>query len=181
MVGNGTRKVYSNITALQVKTLLYTEGALMVGVYASSQFMAYKNGIFTGCPATSSFFINHAVLLVGYNDTDGYWLIKNSWDTTWGENGFIKVSYNNDCGISYLLGNVQFTATSYNANPEVVITDSSLLFGNASIPNPAPSPTPTPAPKALFELVTLLKTTICLILISWLWFDLTIFPIYMNQ
>jgi len=87
----------------------------MVGVYANSQFMTYKSGIFSGCPSTSSYFINHAVILVGYNDTDRYWVIKNSWDTTWGEGGYMRVSYNNDCGLTYLLGNLKFTA--YNTNP----------------------------------------------------------------
>ncbi|MFM7854333.1 MAG: C1 family peptidase [Flammeovirgaceae bacterium] len=56
----------------------------MVGVYASDPFIAYKSGIFSGCPQNSALFINHAVLLVGYNDNQGYWLIKNSWDTNWG-------------------------------------------------------------------------------------------------
>lgn len=47
--------------------------------------------------------INHAVLLVGY--TDSYWIIKNSWGSKFGINGFIYVSrdprYN--CGVGYYL------------------------------------------------------------------------------
>lgn len=33
---------------------------------------------------------DHAVLLAGYTDT--YYLIKNSWGATWGENGYIRVT-----------------------------------------------------------------------------------------
>jgi hypothetical protein len=35
----------------------------------------------------------HCVLVVGYDENDQCWIIKNSWDTTWGMNGFGKISY----------------------------------------------------------------------------------------
>lgn len=37
--------------------------------------------------------IDHDVLIVGWNNTDQAWLVKNSWGTTWGDDGFIKVAY----------------------------------------------------------------------------------------
>jgi len=42
----------------------------------------------------------HAVTLVGYNDTDSYWIVKNSWGSTAGPdgNGYYKIGYN-QCGI----------------------------------------------------------------------------------
>jgi hypothetical protein len=38
--------------------------------------------------------VDHAVLLIGY--TPDYWIIKNQWGTTWGEDGFIRVTRDRD-------------------------------------------------------------------------------------
>jgi C1A family cysteine protease len=52
-------------------------------------FQLYKSGTFTGDCGTN---LDHGVLLVGYgNDGDDYYLVKNSWGTTWGDNGYIKL------------------------------------------------------------------------------------------
>ncbi|KAK7604871.1 hypothetical protein V9T40_006057 [Parthenolecanium corni] len=49
--------------------------------------------------------LNHALLAVGFGTTDegeDYWLIKNSWGTGWGDNGFFKIARNKNshCGIA---------------------------------------------------------------------------------
>ena len=43
--------------------------------------------------------MNHAVLAVGYDDNDN-WFVKNSWGTSWGDNGFITLAPGNTCGIT---------------------------------------------------------------------------------
>ena len=45
----------------------------------------------------------HSALVVGYGKEDGeeYWLVKNSWSSLWGENGYIRVAMKDDlCGIT---------------------------------------------------------------------------------
>ncbi|EAR95851.1 papain family cysteine protease (macronuclear) [Tetrahymena thermophila SB210] len=57
----------------------------------------YQSGIFNGCDQ-SHINYNHAVLVVGY-DQQGNWIIKNSWNAYWGENGYIRLAPDNTCGI----------------------------------------------------------------------------------
>ena len=47
--------------------------------------------------------LDHAVLLVGYGTLKGepYWLIKNSWSTYWGNDGYVLMSQRkNNCGVA---------------------------------------------------------------------------------
>ena len=41
---------------------------------------------------------NHAVVIVGYNDTGNYWIVRNSWGQDWNEDGYFKVGYG-ECSI----------------------------------------------------------------------------------
>ena len=35
----------------------------------------------------------HAVAVIGYNDQQKYWIVKNSWGTGWGDKGFMLIDY----------------------------------------------------------------------------------------
>jgi len=71
----------------KLKTLVATKGAVVVGIYASDRgFSNYAGGVFDGCTNQTS---NHAVTVVGYGTENGvdFWLVKNSWGPSWGQNG----------------------------------------------------------------------------------------------
>jgi hypothetical protein len=104
----------------------------MIGVYANTGFMQYGGGVFSGCPSDAANYINHAVLLIGYDDSTSSWLVKNQWGAGWGESGYIRIGYSRDCGMTSLMGQITFTTT--NADPSVTISPSMLFTNTKSEP-----------------------------------------------
>lgn len=78
-------------------------GPISVAIDATDNFISYKTGILND-PLCSNRTANHAVLVAGYgsDSTGDYYIIKNSWGTTWGMNGYVLLARNkgNMCGIA---------------------------------------------------------------------------------
>jgi C1A family cysteine protease len=77
---------------------VYTYGPIPVGIDSSSHiFDVYHGGIIHKHQCGNS--VDHAVLVVGY--TPQYWIIKNSWGTDWGEDGYFRLERGvNACAIN---------------------------------------------------------------------------------
>jgi len=88
----------------KLKEAIATVGPVSVAIDASHEsFQFYNKGVYIEkkCSAED---LDHGVLAVGYGTEDGkdFWLVKNSWASTWGDGGYIKMARNrnNQCGIA---------------------------------------------------------------------------------
>lgn len=82
-----------------VKQAIYQYGPVGVGVAVGPSFQAYRGGVFDN-DESGSYDINHAVVLVGWDDayswdgdTYGVWILRNSWGSGWGEGGYMYITY----------------------------------------------------------------------------------------
>jgi len=105
----------------QIAANLVNHGPLAIGINAV--FMqTYVGGV--SCPYICMRHLDHGVLLVGYGSAGfspirfkekPYWIIKNSWGESWGENGYYKICRgHNVCGVDSMVS----TVTAVHINPQ---------------------------------------------------------------
>lgn len=85
----------------QLMAAIAANGPVSIAIEADqSAFQSYKSGVLTGECGQQ---LDHGVLVVGYDNTYStpYWKVKNSWNTIWGDEGYIKIAMEgNLCGVT---------------------------------------------------------------------------------
>lgn len=88
----------------ELKEAVGNVGPITIGVNASpSSFGRYSGGVYDddSCVKTGG---NHMVTAVGYDTAANYWIVKNSWGSSWGEQGYIRFIYGKQmCGVGYCM------------------------------------------------------------------------------
>jgi len=98
--GYGKVTGYSDVshTADQLKAALNKQPVSVAIEADQYAFQSYKSGVITSGCGTQ---LDHGVLAVGYGTLDGkdFFLVKNSWGASWGDEGYVRIGTNNVCGI----------------------------------------------------------------------------------
>jgi C1A family cysteine protease len=83
-----------------IKEALVTKGPVIAGMLVYYDFFNYSSGVYQADISTGVAG-GHAILIVGYGNYDGidYWIVKNSWGTEWGEEGYFKIKIGDASGL----------------------------------------------------------------------------------
>eukprot|EP01007_Sphenomonas_quadrangularis_P001325 NODE_2256_length_642_cov_211.664418_g1909_i0.p1 GENE.NODE_2256_length_642_cov_211.664418_g1909_i0~~NODE_2256_length_642_cov_211.664418_g1909_i0.p1 ORF type:complete len:176 (+),score=43.43 NODE_2256_length_642_cov_211.664418_g1909_i0:25-528(+) len=93
-------KVYSVSGEEDIQKEIYTNGPVEGSFTVYEDFVAYKSGVYKY--THGDMLGGHAIKIVGWGKEKGvkYWLINNSWNTDWGDNGTFKILRGTDeCSI----------------------------------------------------------------------------------
>ncbi len=90
---------YGLTSARLMQLEIMANGPIAVSFEVYPDFMNYKSGIYTHSAThmleTFNPFVitNHVVVIVGWGVENGvkYWIVRNSWGATWGENGYFRI------------------------------------------------------------------------------------------
>ncbi len=85
----GFQTLTGNVAGM--KQHLLTHGALSACLIVYQDFFSYGGGVYRHVSGAQAG--GHCVSLVGFDDTQGCWIAKNSWGTGWGEQGFFRIAY----------------------------------------------------------------------------------------
>ncbi len=129
---------WSTPSVEQIKQAILDHGPVSTSVCTNSAFYGYSGGVFNACTNGP---VDHDVVLVGWDDNQGpagVWILRNSWGTNWGENGYMRIAYG--CSrVGYGAAYVEYDLADCNANgvrdAEDVASGTSLDCNHNGIPD----------------------------------------------
>lgn len=101
-----------------IKQAILEYGPVAAAVYVNDAFYAYTGGVFN---ASEELEPNHAVVLVGWDDSqgaEGVWFLRNSWTALWGEDGYMRIEYGCS-GVGFGANCVDYAGAGQGAGPVI--------------------------------------------------------------
>ena len=90
-------------TASSIEAALMN-GPLVAGFDVYTDFFYYAGGVYHH--TWGAYQGGHAITIVGYDSNERYWIVKNSWGATWGENGYFKIGFE-EAGIEQWVASIR--------------------------------------------------------------------------
>ncbi|RLF64573.1 MAG: hypothetical protein DRN33_01890 [Thermoplasmata archaeon] len=94
----------------EIKDMVVNFGPVVAEMAVYGDFGSYTGGVYEHPGDEPVSDINHQVVIVGYDDDQECWIVKNSWGSNWGENGFFRIAYG-DCQIEHEIVYADFSPT----------------------------------------------------------------------
>ena len=131
-----------------IKTAIMTYGVVDAAVYVTTSFQNYSGGVWSdnnSCTNGAYTTTNHAISLVGWGhdaSKGDYWILRNSWGSSWGENGYMRIAVGSaavSCAVCYMVyDNVpQVPVADFTANTTTVLVGNSVSFTDQSTNSPS--------------------------------------------
>ena len=114
-----------------IKRALIQYGPLVTSYTIYEDFMYYESGVYTHVEG----FIEglHAVTVVGYDDAEQSWIVKNTWGPDWGESGYFRIrSGTNECEIEQDVYAIHFAVVP---GSSFVLSPASADYGTLVLPD----------------------------------------------
>jgi len=114
----GYKMATSNGDETTLQASVSSVSPISIGVDAE-QWQNYNGGVMTADQCGSKTDIDHAVQLIGYDTTANppYWIVRNSWNTNWGIEGYIELEMHQDtCGITTMCSYATTSGTTGGAS-----------------------------------------------------------------
>jgi len=109
-----------------IKQAIYTYGPVSAAICVDWQFQMYTSGVFSTNEYCGSDEVNHAIVLVGWDDSQGVWYLRNSWGPSWGESGYMRIKYNTS-NVGYAASYVSFSSL-----PTLTVSKAGNGFGTVA-------------------------------------------------
>jgi hypothetical protein len=74
-----------------IQNAIMSFGPVSAAVCVDSNFQQYAGGVFKPKKPCNS--VNHAIVLVGWDEPNNAWILRNSWGDSWGEGGYMRIDY----------------------------------------------------------------------------------------